>query len=78
MASGILNIMAGNYEALTPIFKGMGILDPNRADLRSYGVDEEAFASKCFEWHGTREQEKSLAEHFNLQLHQVKNEDQWF
>jgi len=37
-----------------------------------YGVDEEAFASKCFEWHGTREQEKSLAEHFNLQLHQVK------
>ena len=37
-----------------------------------YGVDEDAFAWKCFEWKGTREQEKSLAEHFNLQLHQVK------
>ena len=37
-----------------------------------YGVDEDAFDSKCFEWKGTREQEKSLAEHFNLQLHQVK------
>ena len=26
MAHGVLNIMAENYEALVPIFKGMGVL----------------------------------------------------
>ena len=40
MASGILNIMAGNYEALVPIFKAMGILDGTREDLRRPGVNE--------------------------------------
>ena len=34
MASGVLNIMAGNYEALVDIFKEMGVLDSSRADLR--------------------------------------------
>lgn len=40
MASGVLNIMAQNYEALVPIFKRMGILDPNVVDLRRPGVQE--------------------------------------
>ena len=40
----MLNIMAGNYEALVPIFKGMGILDQKRDDLRRPGV-EETFAA---------------------------------
>merc|ERR1719387_3003337 len=40
MAHGVLNIMSENYEALETIFKGMGVLDPTKDDLRRPGVDE--------------------------------------
>lgn len=41
MASGVLNIMAQNYEALVDIFKGMGVLDSTRPDLRRPGTTED-------------------------------------
>ncbi len=40
MAHGVLSIMAENYEALVPIFKGMGVLDTTVPDLRREGVTE--------------------------------------
>lgn len=40
MASGVLNIMAENYGALVDIFRKMGVLDPERADLRRPGTTE--------------------------------------
>ena len=44
MAHGVLNIMGENYEALERVFKGMGVLDTSKPDLRRPGV-EEPFAS---------------------------------
>ena len=40
MAHGVLNIMGENYEALERVFKGMGVLDTSKPDLRRPGVDE--------------------------------------
>ena len=37
MAHGVLNIMAENYEALEGVFRGMGVLDIAKADLRRPG-----------------------------------------
>ena len=44
MAHGVLNIMGENYEALERVFKGMGVLDTSKPDLRRAGV-EEPFAT---------------------------------
>ena len=40
MAHGVLNIMGENYEALESVFKGMGVLDMSKPDLRRPGVEE--------------------------------------
>ena len=40
MAHGVVNILAENYVALEQVFRGMGVLDVSRADLRRPGVDE--------------------------------------
>lgn len=40
MAHGVLNIMSENYPALEAVFKGMGVLDASKPDLRRPGVDE--------------------------------------
>ena len=40
MAHGVLNIIAENYPALEEVFKGMGVLDTSKADLRRPGVEE--------------------------------------
>ena len=39
MAHGVLNIMGENYEALVPIFRGMGVL-ADKEDLRRPGTEE--------------------------------------
>jgi len=40
MAHGVLNIMSENYPALEEIFRGMGVLDVSKPDLRRPGVEE--------------------------------------
>ena len=40
MAHGVVNILASNYDALEAVFRGMGVLDPSKADLRRPGTDE--------------------------------------
>ena len=40
MAHGVVNILAENYEALEQVFRGMGVLDVSKPDLRRPGVDE--------------------------------------
>ena len=44
MAHGVLNIMSENYPALEQVFRGMGVLDISKPDLRRPGV-EEPFAN---------------------------------
>ena len=41
MASGVLNILAENYEALVEVFKQMGVLDATKPDLRRPGTEED-------------------------------------
>jgi len=40
MAHGVINIMSENYGALEEVFKGMGVLDTSKPDLRRPGVEE--------------------------------------
>jgi len=40
MAHGVLNIIAENYLALEEVFRGMGVLDASKTDLRRPGVEE--------------------------------------
>jgi len=40
MAHGVLNIIAENYLALEEVFRGMGVLDASKTDLRCPGVEE--------------------------------------
>ena len=45
---------------------------PPTASDSSSGINQREFAAKCFDWHGTREQEQRLAAFFGISISVVK------
>ena len=45
---------------------------PPTASDSSSGINQREFAAKCFDWHGTREQEQRLAVFFGISISVVK------